>query len=193
MIENTPFWLFPTIISKFNLNSEIKDFNKIVSVIQGEQPSSNLLIKNGTRSMRSNFLKKIPELKVTIQNCVDIYSNYLGLERCDISYSWCNVYSKNGEIKRHRHELSMISGVFYVKADLQSGDLVFDNPLNMFRVNEISVYKTDYNTHDYKFNVSTGDLILFPSWIMHYTENNFSDERYVISFDTRIKNYGMVD
>jgi uncharacterized protein (TIGR02466 family) len=192
MIEKQDFWLFPTVISRFNLTNDIKNFDTIVQSIEDEQPSINLLIKNGYRSNSSSFLNKLPNLKNTIQTCVDQYTNNLGLENCNISYSWCNVYAKNGQIKPHRHELSIVSGVFYARADDFAGELVFDNPLNMFRVNEISKTKTEYNTHDFKFNVSTGDLILFPSWIMHYSENNFSDARYLISFDTGIKNYGMV-
>jgi uncharacterized protein (TIGR02466 family) len=191
MNEKKDFWVFPTVISQFNLADDFENFDNITSFIEEEDPSVNMLIKNGHRSKSSKFLEKLPDLKNKIQNCINQYTDNLGLTECEISYSWCNIYSQNGYIKPHRHELSIVSGVFYAKADEYSGELVFDNPLNMFRVNEISTKKTEYTTHDFKFGVSSGDLIIFPSWIMHYSENNFSNARYLISFDTRIKNYGL--
>ncbi|MGY8868296.1 MAG: putative 2OG-Fe(II) oxygenase, partial [Methylophagaceae bacterium] len=33
----------------------------------------------------------------------------------------------------------------------------------------------------------SGDLVLFPSWVYHYTTPNQSGKRCVISFDTQIK------
>ncbi len=186
MLKKEECWLFPTVINLYSLLDTVST-TEVCLQIDKEAPANNSLITNGIRSSASNFLNSLPAVKTAMQKCVDNYTEQLGLFPCEISYSWCNIYSRNGFIKPHRHELSLVSGVFYAGVDNNSGELVFDNPCQPFKVNEISTKITEYNRQHFKFNVVAGDLILFPSWIMHYSENNFSDKRYVVSFDTGLK------
>lgn len=189
MIKKAECWLFPTIINVYNLLDSV-DLNKINENIEAEEMVNTyhgLFVGGGLRSNSSTFLASAPELKTAIQDCVDLYSEELGLFPCKVTYSWCNIYRNGSTIRPHRHELSLVSGVFYSKVDDASGELVFDNPCQPFKVNEISNRLTEYNRQKFKFNVTAGDLIVFPSWLMHYTENNFSNHRYVVSFDTGLK------
>lgn len=186
MIKKSEWWLFPTIINVYNLLDTV-DLTEINLKIEQQEFINNPLINKGLRSRSSFFLDSTPSLQNAIQECIDSYVEQLGLLPCKISHSWCNIYRQSGFIKSHRHEMSLVSGVFYSKVDNSSGEIIFDNPCQPFKVNEMSLRLTEYNRQEFKFNISLGDLILFPSWIMHYTENNLSNNRYVTSFNTGLK------
>jgi uncharacterized protein (TIGR02466 family) len=189
MIKKAECWMFPTIINVYSL-LDVANLEEISTNIEETELVNSyhgLFNGKGLRSNTSQFLDSNLTLKSAIQECVDLYSDQLGLHSCTLTYSWCNIYREGSTIKPHRHELSLVSGVFYSKIDDDSGELVFDNPCQPFKVNEISTRVTEYNRQSFRFKISPGDLILFPSWIMHYTENNFSNQRYVVSFDTGLK------
>ena len=46
---------------------------------------------------------------------------------------------------------------------------------------------TKYNSRGKEVDVSSGSLLLFPSWMFHFTKKNTSGKRIVISFDTKLK------
>jgi uncharacterized protein (TIGR02466 family) len=186
MIDQNSYYLFPTVVSTFNIFSDVSNVMDIVESIKTESKGYNGLIAKGERSESSRFLEKHPELKSIIQNCIDNYTEELGLIKNKISYSWCNHYSKEGTIKPHRHELSVVSGAYYPFVDGYGGQLVFDNPCSIFKINEVTKDFNEYNRQDFRFDIFPGLLILFPSWLTHYTENNQAENRFVISFDTTI-------
>lgn len=163
--------------------------SSVIREIDSQTTAHNGLIRNGLRSAGSNFLDNFPDLKLAINNCIDKFTNELGILDCGIKYSWCNKYNKDGKITPHRHELSVLSGAFYPFATGYAGQIVFDNPCGVFKINEVTKDYTEYTRQNFAIDVYPGLLILFPSWLTHYTENNQADERYVISFDATIKEY----
>jgi len=186
--------LFPVLVKTYDLHDyNTEEFTKIPALIDNESKIKNGLIENGDRSKSNFFLKKLPNLQGCIQKCIDDYTSTTGLLSCKISYSWCNVYRKAGHIRSHRHEMSLISGVFYPKIYGDGGVFAVDNPCNPFKVNEISEFQTEYNRQNFELGVVEGMLIIFPSWLMHYTVNNTADLRYIISFDTIGTNYDLVN
>lgn len=180
------YYLFPTVVSTFNLFDEDIDIDNIIESITQETKGYNGLISKGERSKASNFLNNHKSLKNTIQQCVNSYTTELGLIKNKISYSWCNHYTKEGNIKPHRHELSVVSGAYYPFIDGYGGQLLFDNPGNVFKINEVSQEFNEYNRQNFGVDVYPGLLVLFPSWLTHYSENNQAENRFVISFDTTI-------
>jgi uncharacterized protein (TIGR02466 family) len=189
MIKKSESWIFPTIINVYNLLDvvDLAEVNEKIEETEVVNTYHKLFNGKGLRSNSSSFLDSNLTLKNAVQECIDLYADQLGLFPCKLTYSSCNIYRDGSTIKPHRHELSLVSGVFYSKTDDDSGQLVFDNPCQPFKVNEISTRLTEYNRQAFNFEISPGDLILFPSWMMHYTENNFSNQRYVVSFDTGLK------
>jgi uncharacterized protein (TIGR02466 family) len=184
-MHRSDYFLFPTVVSSYMIEANAMD---IVMQIDNEIKGYNGLIEKGSRSERSAFLDKNLELKEKIQSCVDDYTKSLGLIPNKISYSWCNHYKKEGTILPHRHELSVISGAYYPFSDGYAGRLMFDNPLSVFKINEVSEEFNEYNRQTFDLEVFPGLLVLFPSWLTHYSKDNQADNRYVISFDTTIKN-----
>ena len=83
-----------------------------------------------------------------------------------LTQSWLN-YTRPGEAHhRHRHTNSLISGVLYVNAKKDSDGIVFyRNDANQILVTDEGL--NWYNAPSWAFSVGTGDLVLFPSGMMH--------------------------
>lgn len=107
---------------------------------------------------------------------------------------WININKKRDFNKIHTHMRSIVSGVFYVKVNKNSGRLVFENPFS-----EIASCYLDYwhmksdehyihneiTSNIWHISPENGKIVLFPSWTGHYVEPNESEEdRISISFNT---------
>jgi hypothetical protein len=122
------------------------------------------------------FAEEIKPLMIKIQKSINGYiRSYDNLEETVISSSWFNILSKGQSVGRHRHvdswdvrEGSVISGAYYPYVDEGSSPLVFTYPEGKIK----------------KFYPSSGSLLLFPSWLDHHTEENETDKRITVSFNT---------
>jgi ectoine hydroxylase-related dioxygenase (phytanoyl-CoA dioxygenase family) len=63
---------------------------------------------------------------------------------------------------------------------------VFDNPTTVLRPTDIFDKVTKFSQNAKEVVVQSGDLVLFPSWVWHYTDPNTSGKRCVVSFDAQI-------
>jgi uncharacterized protein (TIGR02466 family) len=107
-----------------------------------------------------------------------------------ISNTWININELSSFNRPHVHAESLFSGVYYVQAEENSGDLVFLHPAttHQYHVNEKTIDKfTDFNSSVFIIKPEIGKLVLFPSWLVHYVEpNRSSADRISISFNTFI-------
>lgn len=91
--------------------------------------------------------------------------------------AWINVNSSLDHNYFHCHAGSDVSGVFWVKADKNSGSLVFPNP------NQYSQWYTIEEEHKI-FEPEEGKLLLFPASMNHFVTRNLSDTtRISLSFN----------
>ena len=102
-----------------------------------------------------------------------------------ISNCWALVNGKNAANDLHNHCNSYLSGVYYVKAPENSGNLYFHDPRissQMLvpaydKITPITLSKLIYKPVE-------GMLVIFPSWLWHGVEINQSEEeRISISFN----------
>jgi len=123
-----------------------------------------------------------------IQEKVDEYSNICGLHDLIISNVWHNVQEKGSVLKNHRHPNSKISGVLFLDVDEDSSKLYIQNP-NPFVKFEDYAEENEFNFYHTWFQPKKGDLILFPSWLEHGSneDENKSNRRISVSFNTRYK------
>jgi uncharacterized protein (TIGR02466 family) len=106
-----------------------------------------------------------------------------------ITNSWINVYRRGEQAGAHLHHNSLISGVLYLKATEDTGDLVFyrdvlslvpfppalDLDMDSFNI---------YNCKSWGHKPKTNDICLFPSVVSHSVEPNYSDEeRWSLAFN----------
>ena len=119
-----------------------------------------------------------------IKERVDEYCMESGLAPVEIGKSWINSQSENGYVASHRHELSIVSGAFYPIVEPGSAPLVFDSPIKGPRMSEIHNVATHFTSDTMEFDPRDGMLILFPSWLYHYSLPNKTAKRITISFNT---------
>jgi uncharacterized protein (TIGR02466 family) len=107
----------------------------------------------------------------------------------EMSSSWLVRSLPGQESDWHIHANSLFSGVVYVKADENCGDISFrkDPDITSFLQPPIK-QKTIYNHRVRRFNPKTGMLLIFPSNILHKVEiNNANFERISIAFNYFVK------
>tara|TARA_R100000963_G_scaffold25278_1_gene17277 strand:- start:1807 stop:2145 length:339 start_codon:yes stop_codon:yes gene_type:complete len=92
--------------------------------------------------------------------------------------------SSKSSCTTHRHHNCFLSGVVYIKAKEECGDIEFEN----FNHRDISVEPrhkdTLYNVERFWVKPTPGLLLLFPSNMYHKIhENNSNEDRISVSFD----------
>jgi len=143
-------------LSFLNLNS-IK--NKLFQI----EASSHGLVTRGFSTYNYGIpILVYPELsglKNIIKQYVRIYCNKYNIPPLKFINSWFNISETGNKLKAHKHEESIVSGVFYLSGK---------TPL-IFSGTKIEPYP--------------GLLVIFSSDLIHYTEEE-TEQRMVISFNT---------
>ena len=153
-------------------------------------------VKSNIGGFQSEDLdKNAPELESLISNILfhgnSFIKEHLHL-RNDIFLNniWLNKNYYKDFNERHFHLDCVVSGVFYVKTNPQSGDLQF------FRNNSLDVWMPDriikkFNYHNstlWSFRPEDNYLFLFPAWLEHSVRPNLSqEERISISFNIAVQ------
>ena len=149
---------------------------------------------NGDQSVDTHVLDftELVNLKKQIYDHLDnLTSNTLHITRAvtfKLQNSWVMRHCLGDWSHEHHHANSIFSGVLYIETDEQSGDIVFlkGNHLNLFP-SAISIPVTEYNEINssmWEITPTTGQLILFPSHLIHrVSPSKSSNLRYCIAFN----------
>jgi uncharacterized protein (TIGR02466 family) len=115
----------------------------------------------------------------------------------EIMMAWANIDASLYATIPHAHvntdQCVLFSGVYYVAVTENTSALEFHTPLAVQQAVLFSKYIKTYNSFTsgtYRYKPKTGDLIIFPSWLQHYTlplVEKCDDERVSIAFNFRIK------
>lgn len=115
--------------------------------------------------------------------------------------AWFHVTRRGGYFGTHNHPLHSWSGVYCVchhgdDPQSDSGKLTFINPFStntMFLDMANSNFKAPYNSSNIRLRLEPGQLVLFPSWLLHevmYYDGD--DARITVAFNARFKLEGAV-
>ena len=106
-----------------------------------------------------------------------------------INNMWAIINTGGSANLRHQHGNSTISGAYYVRAPINSGDIVFYDPRPAPVYSHPNVVSPNMlNAQVNSISPKEGALVLFPSYLDHSVNENLSgDERIVISFNIRIQ------
>jgi len=102
-----------------------------------------------------------------------------------ITQSWLNVIESGGNIKRHLHSNSIISGCFYVSTEKDDA-ILFNDPNRKIKLQVEPNEYNDWNSGACHFPVINNRLLLFPSWLEHEVMSNKSatTKRISLAFNT---------
>ena len=100
---------------------------------------------------------------------------------------WANINPPGGMNRAHQHPNSLWSGVYYIKAPKNCGDLKIDDPRSsaaMCRPNQKDGEKPIRLLRETHYKPIAGRCIMFPSWLMHCVDPNESNDiRISVSFN----------
>jgi len=104
-----------------------------------------------------------------------------------IYQSWINVGGRGAFALPHVHYNAYLSAVVYIDSGPDQGNIVFESPLDMAMCHQPLSRKTERLRQE--IAVKTGDVIIFPGWLKHYTTPNRTD-RNRISFIANFNSTG---
>jgi len=162
--------LFPTRlnISRHDDSVIVDEINHLVVCCEKEEPSFNF---NAEQNDNINLFDEYrPILPVFLTWLTDAVNEYVGHEHWRFSESWLNIYTKNGSQPIHNHKDCQVSGCYYHQTVEEHGDLITHNPNSYIN---LDVWGCTWKTYPVKTYPKS--VVMFPSFLMHSTENNMSD------------------
>ena len=106
-----------------------------------------------------------------------------------ITEAWININQKGHFNNSHDHPGSLFSAVYYVKGGADKGELELKTPIipHTYTIsNEMTGNFNAFTGHAMVIPPVTGDLLIFPSWLLHRVNLSRSDEdRISIALNSR--------
>jgi uncharacterized protein (TIGR02466 family) len=129
-------------------------------------------------------------LKENVEQSLHTQFNMKDGTNFSIDNFWINISHKYASNDYHIHNNCDYSGCLYIQSDSNSGAIKLNPNINNntdwmnFLKDE---YKNMYHIHpSVEFNPQEGVILLFPSYLMHKVNNNFSNkERISIAFNIK--------
>lgn len=187
--------VFPSFIATERLNLDNEMIRRYVHL---EHSISRGRVISNVKGWQSNPLtdQNTPEVLQPLVDEVLLRANFLHryyqlseLYNQRINNYWINLNEPGSYNLAHTHAGTMFSAVYYVEAPENSGDLEFMHPVpgHEYTIREEHVGQlNDFNGGLIKITPKAGDLVLFPSWLMHFVRMNESyGDRISIAFDTK--------
>lgn len=174
--------LFPKPIGFFNYEGL---FNKDFIINQKQRPNE------GNTSSEDKYIlnhRELSDLRHFIEKSIHEYfmATYSPKNdvRLKITQSWINWSNPNQFHHKHSHPNSLISGCFYVNANKNTDKIYFYRD----EYQQLKFPPIDwnmYNSESWWFPVGSGELILFPSSLLHMVQPvEGNDTRVSLAFNT---------
>ena len=189
--------IFPIPIHQFDVNgfSEIKDelIDYAYDYKKKEPKGVSVSNRGGWQSEGFEVINEDDVLQLFLINCL---SNFPPIKKSVElrGYAWININKPGDYNIKHVHPTNNLSGVLWIKAPQNSGDIIFDSPNVFESFLENKSYTDDFkkscNIDDsYHFYPTEGRIIVFPSHLSHHVQENKSNEdRISVSFNIRLSN-----
>ena len=193
-----PNLIFPTPIWTMQLNNYENVNELMFNYIKSQQKSNEIGINKsnvkGWHSKDFDLNDKDPQTFIAfILPAIEQVMTDMNWDKikqtAKINNMWAIINRGGSANLRHQHGNSTISGAYYVRAPINSGDIIFYDP------RPAPVYSHPNVTNPNILNAQVngvspkeGALVLFPSYLDHsVNENKSAEERIVISFNIRIQ------
>ena len=178
--------LFTTPVLVFNLNRQFTQDEHAVFLDNASNVTNSSFSHMSTNK---NVLddNRMSEIKLFVQQSINKYKNNIMKIKTNselyITESW-TVYLNNGQsVHNHNHANSIVSGVLYYN-DAKISFVNDKRPFLWFDESEFN----EFNSNEHMMNLSQGDLILFPSSLVHFVRPIEQEKtRMSLSFNTFVK------
>jgi len=173
---------------------DIKTKNYIETLKFERMPSDNGDYTSDKTVLEDSNLK---DLKSKIQEHVDFFLYEVldckQTQKFEIQNSWINKHQQHDFAGSHNHTNSLVSGVYYISVEDQSGAIQFEKNKSYFNLwpdlidiefnNDLE--KTNiFNAQAWAITPTNGDIVLFPSHLHHSVYENHSERlRYSLAFN----------
>lgn len=192
MIEN----IFPTKIYKTSYSGSIQQLKK--DLLPKFASVFDDVAKNNQGSIRGqgmcsyNVFRQMqhwPEVKLFLdflQPHLILYWKELGFDETitpKINEMWANKYEKDSFIDLHNHSPVNITVSFYLSKPKDSGNIVFEHPLETLLKHQPIALDNVNNYHNWfqkEVEVNEGDVVMFPGWLRHKTTPSNSSQSRII-------------
>ena len=181
------FSLFPTLVLYFPQFINSKECDKIFKLLKTKKLYDHRAVIKGKSTHNPNSDTNIlSEISVDLNRPLQEYSDQSRIQIDNkINNSWFNIQDKESVLNDHAHPNSILSGGLYINVGKKVSKLYFHNPNPFVSYTNTKEPLNDYSYDWYSFNLKKGDLIIFPSWLKHGSnqDKNFYRNRTVISFN----------
>ncbi len=187
MADVKTYKCFPTLIHEFVLDIPNDDktlMTKYIETFKGVDLLTHTEDDLHTMSYFKNLKENILNLNKTILD--DLKYEY---EDLLLTGMWANNMSSGGSHPPHTHSNNFLSGVFYLKTDTASAQILFYDPRPQANVivprRKENIWE---NSNVVMFTPTENTGIIFPSWLQHFVPTS-NGERISISWNILIKGH----
>lgn len=181
--------LFPTPLMKLDTFVDSMMLEQISAIARQGQKSSNSATGKlaHTQMISADEHQVLNQLKEKVGPHVASFGELLFAEKRQwtIKELWLNVLDYGGSQFMHTHANSFISGVVYITRSHSSANTVFRKSTGggefIFR-NDVPVGHFNSDTWVLS-DVAAGDVVLFPSYMLHGVPPNEGEQRITLAFN----------
>lgn len=181
--------LFPSPVTISAFKGDLSGQLDYVQGLEYVNRGAARLSRSQNRQSANTFILDAPELASIRQFIESELATYgqrvLGTSQdlC-ITQSWVNISGKGDSHHEHTHPNSVVSGVFYMKMGSSLPPIRFHEGYRPEIVPDVTT-RTRYNARYAVVPLNAGELILFPSTLIHSVPANVTDTaRISLSFNT---------
>ena len=181
----TPFLRAPGTLNARLVDGLVQHFSALA--VSGNEASGDLL---HTEMLRPNDSPLLVEAATLVAPKIADMGALMFGERLGwaIKEMWVNLMDAGGLQVMHNHANSFISGVIYLTPTHPSSQTVFLKPSGgaefVFKHEHANITPTPFNADRWVSPApSPGDLVLFPSYVMHAVPPNEGERRITLSFN----------
>ena len=182
-------FLFSSVLGFDTLGFDNKSIEKYIYSLQdisnGRQYSNRGGWQSNDVTDDPNMASFIKEVEGKSEN-LRKYINYKSNVRLKVDGIWININHPYSYNSLHTHPGSYMSGVYYVKAPKDSGDLVFKHPsiLQALYIPNDIIEHNEATCSKWFIQPEEDKILFFPSWVEHEVGQNLSNEdRISIAFN----------
>lgn len=195
MLENTlrnEIDIFPVTVTMYRNEKYLSMNSKLMELIDQEETISQgirntdgktlhpLQTKNTHLHEKEEYAFFYDWVNACLENYYQTYR--LNTEGLRVNLSWANISPKMNEHRPHVHPNSWLSGIYYCTPN--TPPTYFDTPLPHSRHGIVVQSESKLSQNVWQCPSETGTLILFPSWLEHFTmPTTFEGTRMTISIN----------